>query len=186
MHHHSSGSPLPEPQSRSCSYARSVWCCSSSEWSIANGTRPQTQGFQSIGSSPRLSAATWNAQPIVPDGPSPRLAKTQAPSWTFVCLEPEPLPRSFHQFFLNRGRRSQSSSVSCLTRFLTMSKSSAPSSSSPLAWMKTPEEQQPTAESPWMPLQPEPKMQRHALDRNVRSICHVLASRGSMKVAHSL
>src|SRR3954469_19002157 len=185
-HHQSSGSPSPEPQSRSCSYARSVWCWSSSEWSMANGTRPQVQGFQSIGSSPRLSAATWKAQPNVPVGPSPRLANTQAPSWSFVCLEPEPLPRSFHQFFLYCGRRSQSSLVSCLTRFFTRSKSSAPSASSAEAWMKTPDEQQPVFASPWMPLQPQPKMHFQALDRNVRSICHVDASRGSMKVAHSL
>ena len=46
-----------------------MWCVSSSEWSIANGTSPHTQGFQSIGSSPRLSAATWKAHPSVPDGP---------------------------------------------------------------------------------------------------------------------
>ena len=51
--------------------------------------------------------------------------------------------------------------------------------------MKTPAEQQPLTASPWIPLQPQPKMQRHALDRNVRSICHVEASRGSMNVAHS-
>src|SRR3954468_1270698 len=185
-HHHSSGSPSPEPQSRSCSYARSVWCCSSSEWSMANGTRPQVHGFQSIGSSPCRNAATWKAQPIVPDGPSPRLANTQAPSCRRVCFEPEPLPRSRHQFFLYCGRRSQSSSVSCLTRFLTRSKSSAPSSSSADAWMNTPDEQQPVTASPWMPLQPQPKMHFHALDRKVRSICHVDASRGSMNVAHSL
>src|SRR4051794_1760136 len=186
MHHQSSGSPSPEPQSRSCSYARSVWCSSSSSWSIANGTRPQTQGFQSIGSSPRLSAATWKAQPSVPEGPSPRLANTHAPSCSRVCFEPEPFSRSFHQFLRYCWRRSQSSSVSCLTRCLTSLKSSSPSSSSAPALMKTPDEQQPTAASPWMPLQPLPKMQRQALERNVRSICHVLASRGSMNVAHSL
>src|SRR3954463_13705589 len=149
---------------------------SSSEWSIANGTSPHVQGFQSMGSSPRLRAATWKAQPIVPDGPSPRLAKTQAPSCSFVCLEPEPFPRSFHQFFLYCGRRSHSSSFNCLTRFFTRSKSSAPSASSAEAWMKTPEEQQPVLASPWMPLQPHPKMHFQALDKNVRSICHVDAS----------
>ena len=34
--------------------------------------------------------------------------------------------------------------------------------------------------------QPQPKMHFHALDRKVRSSCHVDASRGSMNVAHSL
>src|SRR4051794_21387796 len=123
---------------------------------------------------------------MVPDGPSPRLANTHAPSSRRVCLEPEPFSRSFHQFLRYFERRSQSSSVSCFTRFLSIRKSASPSSSSELALMKTPDEQQPTAASPWMPLQPEPKMQCQVLPRKVRSICHVLASRGSMNVAHSL
>ena len=49
---------------------------------------PQVNGFQSSGSSPRRSAATWKAQPVVPDGPSPVFWNTQWPPLTRVWREP--------------------------------------------------------------------------------------------------